>query len=136
MLRFMLKRLGGIIITLFCVSIFVFLFVRLIPGDPARLMLGDSATPEAIEAITEQYGLDEPLLTQYGMWLEGVFHGDFGTSIRTRMPVMYEIGMRYGNTMILAVCSIVWSVAAGMIMGIWAGPHPNKWQTMWVLPFL
>ena len=128
MLRFMLKRLGGIIITLFCVSIFVFLFVRLIPGDPARLMLGDSATPEAIEAITEQYGLDEPLLTQYGMWLEGVFHGDFGTSIRTRMPVMYEIGMRYGNTMILAVCSIVWSVAAGMIMGIWSGTHPNKWQ--------
>ena len=91
-------------------------------------MLGDSATPEAIEAITEQYGLDEPLLTQYGMWLEGVFHGDFRTSIRTRMPVMYEIGMRYGNTMILAVCSIVWSVAAGMIMGIWAGTHPNKWQ--------
>ena len=128
MLRFLLKRTGGIIITLLCVSIFVFFFIRLIPGDPARLMLGDNATPEAIEAITEQYGLDKPLITQYGIWLEGVLHGDFGDSIRTRMPVMYEIGMRYGNTMLLAVCSIVWSVAVGMILGIWAGTHPSKWQ--------
>lgn len=128
MLRFILKRIAGIIVTLFFVSIFVFLFIRLIPGDPARLMLGDNATPEAIEAITEQYGLDKPLLTQYGMWIEGIFHGDFGDSIRTKMPVMYEIGMRYGNTLILAVCSIVWSVVAGMIIGIWAGTHPGKWQ--------
>ena len=128
MLRFMIKRIGGIIITLFFVSIFVFLFVRLIPGDPARLMLGDNATPEAIDAITKQYGLDQPLITQYGIWLKGVFVGDFGTSIRTKMPVMYEIGMRYGNTLILALCSIVWSVIAGMLIGIWAGTHPNKWQ--------
>ena len=76
MLRFILKRIAGIIITLFFVSVFVFLFIRLIPGDPARLMLGDNATPEAIEAITEQYGLDKPLITQYGMWLEGILHGD------------------------------------------------------------
>lgn len=115
-------------ITLFLVSIFIFLFVRMIPGDPARLLLGDKATPAAIEQITQQYGLDKPLITQYVIWIKGVFMGDFGISLRTKMPVMYEIGLRYFNTMKLACVAILWSVIAGLIIGIWSGTHAGKWQ--------
>lgn len=128
MLRYILKRGGGILITMFFVSIFIFLFIRMIPGDPARLLLGDKATPEAIQRITEQYGLDKPLITQYAIWMKGVLTGDFGISLRTKMPVMYEIGLRYWNTAKLACLAIAWSVVAGLLIGIWAGTHAGKWQ--------
>ena len=128
MQRYILKRIGGILITIFLVSIFVFMFIRMIPGDPARLLLGDKATPEAIQQITQQYGLDKPLITQYAIWMKGVFMGDFGISLRTKLPVMHEIGLRYWNTMRLALCAIIWSVIAGLLIGIWSGTHAGKWQ--------
>ena len=126
MLRYTFKRLGGILITLCLVSIFVFLFIRMIPGEPARLLLGEKATPEAIEQITIQYGLDKPIFTQYTIWLKGVLTGDFGISLRTKLPVMHERGIRYWNTMRLVIVSIGWSVIAGLIIGIWPGTLVGK----------
>ncbi|MCI8608429.1 MAG: ABC transporter permease [Firmicutes bacterium] len=126
--RYLLKRIAGIILTMFLVSIFVFMIVRLIPGDPARILLGDQATPEMVETITKQYGLDKSYFEQYIIWIKNIFTGDFGISMRTKMPVMFEIGMRYWKTVKLAVCSIVWSVIAGILIGIWAGTHMQKWQ--------
>lgn len=128
MTRYILKRLVGVAVTMFLVSIFIFMIIHLIPGDPARLMLGDKATPEMIETITKQYGLDKPLFEQYMIWIKGVLSGDFGTSLRTKMPVMYEIGLRYWKTVKLALFAIIWSVLAGLIIGIWSGTHAQKWQ--------
>ncbi len=128
MTKYILKRVGGIIVTMFLVSIFVFMIIRLIPGEPARLMLGDKATPEMIETITKQYGLDKSYFEQYMIWMKGVLHGDFGNSQRTGMPVMYEIGLRYGKTVRLALYAITWSVIAGTIIGIWSGTRAGKWQ--------
>ena len=118
MTKYILKRIGGIIVTMFLVSIFVFLIIRLIPGEPARLLLGDKATPEMIETITKQYGLDKSYFEQYIIWIKGVLTGDFGISMRTKMPVVYEIGLRYWKTVKLALYAIIWSVIGGMIIGI------------------
>ncbi len=128
MTKYILKRIGGIIVTMFLVSIFVFLIIRLIPGEPARLLLGDKATPEMIETITKQYGLDKSYFEQYIIWIKGVLTGDFGISMRTKMPVVYEIGLRYWKTVKLALYAIIWSVIGGMIIGIWSGTHAQKWQ--------
>ena len=128
MIKYLGKRILGIIPTIFLISIFVFMFVRLIPGDAARLVAGDEASEETVELIREQLGLNDPLLVQYGNWIKSVFQGDLGNSIKTGKPVMYEISLRYGNTIRLAGLTIVWGVLLGLIIGIWAGTHRTHWQ--------
>lgn len=128
MLKYVGKRLLGMIPTIVLISIFVFMFVRLIPGDPARLVAGDEASLETVEMIREKLGLNKPLPTQYIDWIVNIFHGDLGESIKTGKPVMYEISLRYANTLKLAGLAIVWSVIVGLSVGIWAGTHRSKWQ--------
>lgn len=128
MLKYVGKRIIGIIPTIILISIFVFLFVRMIPGDPARLVAGDEASLETVEMIREQLGLNDPILKQYVNWVNDILHGDFGNSIKTGKPVMYEISLRYGNTLKLAGLAIAWSVIVGLAVGIWAGTHMSKWQ--------
>lgn len=128
MLKYVGKRIIGIIPTIILISIFVFLFVRMIPGDPARLVAGDEATYETVEMIREELGLNKPVLTQYFSWVNDIFHGDLGNSIKTGKPVTYEISLRYANTLRLAGIAIVWGVLLGLVIGIWAGTHRSKWQ--------
>ena len=118
MFKYILKKVASVVITMFLASIFIFMIIRLIPGDPARLLLGEHATPEMVETITQKYGLDKSYIEQYFIWIKGVLTGDCGNSIRTKMPVMYEIGIRYWKTFKLAVMAIVWSVIAGLLIGI------------------
>lgn len=128
MLKYVGKRVLGMIPTIILISIFVFMFVRLIPGDPARLVAGDEASLETVEMIREKLGLNKPIPVQYIDWIANIFHGDLGDSIKTGKPVMYEISLRYANTLRLAGLAIVWSVIVGLLMGIWAGTHRSKWQ--------
>lgn len=128
MFRYMIKRVIEVIPTLFLITLLVFLFVRLIPGDPARLVAGPDATGEAINQIREQLGLNEPLPSQYLTYIKGLFRGDLGTSLKTGREVSYEIGLRYGNTIKLAVASLLWSVIAGVLLGVWSGKNRSKWQ--------
>ncbi|MDE0114307.1 MAG: hypothetical protein OXN84_18720 [Albidovulum sp.] len=81
MLEYTFKRLLTLLPTLAAASFLVFLFIHLIPGDPAAILLGDAATPEAAAALSKELGLDEPLLKQYALWLGNVAQGDLGTSI-------------------------------------------------------
>ena len=104
------------------------MFVRLIPGDPARLVAGDEASYETVEMIREELGLNKPVVRQYIDWVSDIFHGDLGNSIKTGKPVTYEISLRYRNTLRLAGIAIVWGVALGLLIGIWAGTHRSKWQ--------
>lgn len=128
MLRYTLKRIVGVIPTLIIVVTFVFFFVRLIPGDPARLVAGEQATLDAVEAVRVQLGLDKPIHIQYLKYVGGLLKGDLGMSLRTKRPVLTEVAARYGNTMALTFASLIWSTIVGVILGVWSGKNRGKWQ--------
>jgi glutathione transport system permease protein len=126
MLQYIVKRLLGVLPTLLIVALFVFLFVHLLPGDPARLAAGVDATPETVELVRKDLGLDQPLPQQFVRFLSGVIHWDFGTSLRTKRPVADEIGDRFMPTFWLTVWSMVWSVTIGMTIGIVSAVFRNR----------
>ena len=128
MLRYTVKRIVGVIPTLIIVVTFVFFFVRMIPGDPARLVAGEQATLDAVEAVRVQLGLDKPVPVQYLKYVGGLLKGDLGMSLRTKRPVLEEVAARYGNTMALTIASLAWSSALGIILGVWSGKNRGKWQ--------
>lgn len=128
MFRYIVKRIIGVIPTLILVVTFVFLFVRMIPGDPARLVAGEQATQEDVEIIREELGLNESLPTQYVNYVKGLFKGDLGTSLRTKRPVLTEVSNRYANTVRLTLLSLAWSSVVGILLGVWSGRHRSKWQ--------
>jgi glutathione transport system permease protein len=114
--------------TLIIVVTCVFFFVRLIPGDPARLVAGDQATEADVVAVRVQLGLDQPVPVQYVKYVSGLLHGDLGMSLRTKRPVTEEISTRYGNTLELTFISLIWSTIVGVLFGVWSGTHRGKWQ--------
>lgn len=128
MLLYIGKRILSVLGTMLLVSILAFSFIHLIPGDPARLLAGEKAPAETVAKITEKLGLNQPLPVQYYKWIKGIFHGDFGESFRTGKPVMDEISLRFGKTFRMAVIALVWSVIAGLLIGVWSGTHAGKWQ--------
>ena len=128
MLKYTIKRIIGVIPTLIIVVTFVFFFVRLIPGDPARLVAGPQATQADVEVVREELGLNKPLVNQYADYVVGLLHGDLGTSLRTKRPVALEVSLRYMNTVKLTVFSLTWSVIVGVLLGVWSGKNRSKWQ--------
>lgn len=118
----------GVIPTLIIVVTFVFFFVRMIPGDPARLVAGEQATLDQVEAVREQLGLNQSIPVQYAKYVGGLLRGDLGMSLRTKRPVITEIGARYANTMSLTVAALVWSTIVGVLLGVWSGKNRGKWQ--------
>ncbi|MDR2176796.1 MAG: ABC transporter permease subunit [Treponema sp.] len=128
MLRYIIKRLIGMLPTLCLITIFVFFFVRMLPGDPARMLAGPDATLEDVENTRRNLGLDKPVLVQFFNYIGGVLQGDFGISLRTKRPVSAELGMRFRNTFSLALAAIAWSSFLGITVGIWSARHRSKWQ--------
>src|SRR3954465_14258586 len=92
MFAFLVKRLGFAVVTLLAVLTLVFFIVRIVPGDPAQVILGDQASAEAIAAMRTRLGLDRPVLVQYWSFLWGALRGDWGTSLVTGRPVLLEVG--------------------------------------------
>ncbi len=127
MLQYIAKRLFGLLPTLFLVGLLIFLFVHVLPGDPARLAAGPDATPETVELVRKDLGLDRPLPQQFSRFVQGVFHWDFGRSLRTKRPVATEIGDRFMPTFWLTVTSMAWSVAFGLVIGILSAVWRNRW---------
>lgn len=128
MLKYTIKRIIGVIPTLIIVVTFVFFFVRLIPGDPARLVAGPQATQADVEVVREELGLNKPIVNQYADYVVGLLHGDLGTSLRTKRPVALEVSLRYMNTVKLTLFSLTWSVIVGVLLGVWSGKNRSKWQ--------
>lgn len=126
MVKYVIKRLLQMLVMLFALSIIVFLMVRLIPGDPVTMMLGQGAGAAAIAAERERLGLDYPLVQQYVMWLGNVFQGDFGTSITTHKDVMFEISRRYPLTLTLAIGSTILSTVVGVACGVVSAVRRDK----------
>ncbi|HEY9581683.1 MAG TPA: glutathione ABC transporter permease GsiC [Savagea sp.] len=127
MLKFFLKRILEVIPTLLIVTVFIFLFVHMIPGDAARLVAGEDATLEDIKLVEKELGLDRPLHEQYISYMGGLLKGDLGTSLKTKRPVSEEIGARFMPTFWLTVWSMVWAVVIGLIIGVVSATKRNKW---------
>jgi len=115
---YIIKRLLQLIPVIIGVTIIAFSLIHLAPGDPARTMLGQHATQQELNEIREKYGLDEPVYVQYGIWLNGVLHGDFGISILTKELVVNEIAERFPNTIELAIASMIFAITIGGLAGI------------------
>jgi glutathione transport system permease protein len=127
MLRFLIQRLLQAVPVLLGVSIGVFLMIHLVPGDPAELIAGQMATREDIENVRRSLGLDQPLVQQYFTFLGNALMGDFGISFRTRRPVLEEIGLRYGNTLLLGGVALLIAVVLGGIAGIVSAVKRFTW---------
>ncbi|MEJ5631530.1 glutathione ABC transporter permease GsiC [Salmonella enterica subsp. enterica] len=127
MLNYVLKRLLGLIPTLLIVAVLVFLFVHLLPGDPARLIAGPEADAQVIALVRQQLGLDQPLHVQFWHYIIHVLQGDFGTSMVSRRPVSEEIASRFLPTLWLTITSMIWAVLFGMAIGIAAAVWRNRW---------
>ncbi|QFI66711.1 Dipeptide transport system permease protein DppB [Sinorhizobium alkalisoli] len=127
LLQYFLKRLMGLIPTLLIVSVLVFLFVHMLPGDPARLAAGQDADEQTVALVRSELGLDRPLPQQFVTFFGHMLEGDFGTSIRTRRPVSTEIAERFMPTLLLTLASMVWAVAFGMGIGIISAVYRNRW---------
>ena len=102
------------------VATLVFALIHLIPGDPVRTMLGDSASDESVNELRGRLGLDKPLYQQYGMFLTGLAHGDLGTSLRTNEPVVSAIAARLPATFELAAASMIVAIVIAIPLGILA----------------
>ena len=127
MLSYFLKRLLGLIPTLLIVMVLVFLFVHMLPGDPARLAAGQDADEQTVQLVRQELGLDKPMPVQFANYFLRMVHGDLGTSIRTRRPVLDVIGERFMPTFWLTLTSMVWSVIFGMIIGMISAVFRNRW---------
>ena len=127
MLNYFLKRLVGLAPTLLIVAVLVFLFVHMLPGDPARLAAGQDADLETVELVRKELGLDKPLPEQFVRFFTNIVQGDLGTSIRTRRPVSVEIAERFMPTLLLTLVSMAWSVVFGMGIGIISAVFRNRW---------
>ena len=116
--RFILRRLLGLIPILLAVSLLIFGAVRLLPGDPARILAGPQATQDAVDSMRERLGLDRPFLIQYGSFLTHALQGDFGESIRSKRSVGYEVSIRLPFTIALALVSYAIALLVGLTTGV------------------
>lgn len=117
MTAYILRRLLLMVPVAFLVTIGVFMLIHLSPGDPALIILGEDRTPQAIAAIHQQLGLDQPLYVQYGIWLGHIVHGDWGRSITTHEPVATAITERLPATLELGIVALVWSLLVAIPLG-------------------
>lgn len=122
--RYLAQRLAASIVTLWGVSLIVFLMVRLLPGDPARMIAGLLASEEETTRIRVQLGLTEPIHVQYGIFMSRLVRGNLGVSARTSRPVASEVLERLPNTLRLVVASSVVATAVGMAAGVMSAARP------------
>jgi len=123
--RYLVTRLLAVIPIMFGVSIVIFLFLQLVPGDVAATLLGPRATAEKVAAIRAELGLDEPLHVQYFSWLFAMVQGDMGRSIILQVPVAEVVVPKFGNTLILVAGSLVIAIGVGLPAGIVSAVRQN-----------
>ena len=125
MLRFAVRRLFSLLVSLGVASVAIFLLVEMVPGDPATFMLGTGAQPETLAALRQQLGLDQSLPWRYAHWLGGVLTGDLGTALSNRMDIATSIGPRLRNTLFLAFWAAIVSVPLAILLGLLAVRYRN-----------
>ena len=123
---FLARRLAFAVVTLFAVLTLVFVLVRIVPGDPAQLILGDQASREAIETLRHRLGLDMSISQQYVAFLSGALRGDWGVSMVSGQPVIGEVLKVLPWTIELTLVSLIIGVALGVPAGVYAAIHRNR----------
>jgi peptide/nickel transport system permease protein len=118
MKAYVLRRLWQSALTLVGVSVLVFVILRVVPGDPAKMLLPDGAPQSAVDELNRQLGLDEPLHVQYAIFVRSVFRGDFGQSFQYRAPALRVVVERLGATVQLALAALVITVGVGVSLGV------------------
>jgi len=135
MLTYILKRILMTIPVMLVVALFVFLMLRLSPGDPAAVIAGDYATAEDVAKIRERLGLSEPIVVQFTKWIGALLQGDLGTSIFSNKPVAELIGQRIEPTLLLALTTILFSIAVAVPLGTIAAFRAGSWTDRAVMLF-
>lgn len=125
MLKYVAKRFLALIPVIIGVTFIVFFILKMAPGDPVKIILGDQATPEQIAKMRSQMGLDQPLLVQYGKYMLNLFRGDLGISYSTRSPVSEEVWARFPHTLRLSLVATIVSIALAIPLGIVAAVKQN-----------
>jgi len=116
MLGYLLRRILAAIPVMGVVALFVFLLLRLTPGDPAAILAGDNATPEQLERIRTSLGLNEPLYAQFFTWIGKLLHGDLGVSLISNVPVLKMISQRVEPSISIAVSTIILAIVVFLMV--------------------
>lgn len=124
MVNFLINRLWQSILLIFIVTVITFFLINLAPGGPSSLMRMD-ATAEERAALTERMGLDKPVIVRYGLWIGNALQGDFGDSLSSGQPVLKRVAERFPNTMELTIYTLIFSVGAGVILGVISAVRRN-----------
>ncbi|MBS0246395.1 MAG: ABC transporter permease [Proteobacteria bacterium] len=127
MWSYALKRAGATLVTLWAASVIIFAFIHLIPGDPIYVLLGDTATPDQIDRLRHELGLDEPIVVQYLQWAGHALRGDLGQSIFFQAPVTRVIADGAETSILLATMTMVWVVLIGVPIGTIAAVRHGTW---------
>jgi len=127
MLAYVIRRLFSTLLVMAMVAVFVFLLLHLSPGDPAAIIAGDNATPEAIDGIRQKLGLSDPLPVQFVRWIGHVLQGDLGVSIFSNEPVLKLVGQRLEPTLSLALTTLVVAVTLAISFGVLAAWKAGTW---------
>ena len=125
-MKYVGKKFGAMLVTSLLISFLVFLAFDIIPGDAAMAQLGTEATPERLEALREEMGLNKPFVERYLIWLMAFIQGDFGTSYKYNMPVAEMISSKLPITVIMALISFTIMVAVSLPLGIYTAKHNGK----------
>ena len=125
-MKYVVRKILTMILTLLAVTFFVFLSFHVISGDPATSMLGTEATPQKVAALREELGLNDPVLVQYGRWVAGLLHGDMGTSYSYRMPVAGMVANKIPVTITLTLMAFVLIVVISIPLGIYTAKHEGS----------
>jgi peptide/nickel transport system permease protein len=123
--KYLIRRLGGLVPVALGVATLTFALIHLIPGDPVVAMLGENASQADVAGMRHQLGLDRPLLEQYGAFLSGLAHGDLGQSISTHEPVTRLVAERFPATLELAVAGLAVAILIALPLGLMAGANPG-----------
>ena len=133
MLGYLIRRILAAIPVMGVVALFVFLLLRLTPGDPAAILAGNNATTEQLERIRTSLGLNEPLYTQFFKWVTGLLHGDLGTSLISNVPVMTMIGQRIEPSVSVAISTLVLSILIAVPLGVIEAWKHGTWIDRFVM---
>jgi len=126
MTRFFIRRLILIVLTLFVVSIAIFAVTTVLPGDVAQVILGKGATPQDVETLRNELGLNRPAYSQYMGWIGGIVQGDLGDSLYLRRPIAELLQSRLTNSLVLAVFAFFVAIPSAVLVGIWTGTHRDS----------
>jgi len=133
MLGYLLRRVLAAIPVMGVVALFVFLLLRLTPGDPAAILAGDNATPEQLERIRVSLGLHQPIYIQFFTWIDKLLHGDLGVSLISNVPVLKMIGQRIEPSISIALSTIILSILIAVPLGVVAAWKHGTWIDRFVM---